>query len=260
MEFLDVTYEVVDRVAEISLRRAPVNALSLRMIRELVEALKKAAADPAVRVVIFASAIAKRFCVGLDINLVAGQSPAQIHDVLQGLYVDLYDAQYKLGKPSIAAVNGAARGGGMTVAVSCDVVLASESATFGYPEIELGLIPGIHFIHLPRIIGRHRAFELLFSGRSFGASEAATLGIVSEVVPDDELMNRARTLAQTFTAKPPTVMRLARAAFMRANDFDYRRSIENVVDSFCTIAGTAAAQEGIRAYVEKRPPNWGNDA
>jgi enoyl-CoA hydratase len=90
----------------------------------------------------------------------------------------------------------------------------------------------------------------------FPAAEAQALGIVSEVVTDADLMSRARLLAQTFAAKSPTVMRLARAAFMRANELDYRRSIENVVDSFCTIAGTADAREGIKAYIENRKPNW----
>ena len=144
----------------------------------------------------------------------------------------------------------------MTVAVSCDVVIASERATFGYPEIELGLVPGIHFIHLPRIVGRHRAFELLFSGRSFPASEAQSLGIVSRIVADDAVLAAARELAQNFAAKSATVMRLGRAALMRANDLDYRRSIENVVDSFCTIAGTDDAREGLRAFQENRKPNW----
>src|SRR5207247_6880711 len=101
------------------------------------------------------------------------KSPADVRGLLDKLYVELAEVQYNLGKPSIAAVGGAARGGGMTLAISCDVLIAGESATFGYPEIDLGLVPALHFVHLPRIVGRHRAFELLFSGRSFGADEAA---------------------------------------------------------------------------------------
>jgi len=256
MEFSHLKYDVIDSVAEISLQRPPVNALSLEMIREIVGALNHAAIDSKVRAVIFGSNISRRFCAGLDLNLILDQPSDHIYDVLKSLYIDLYDAQYKLGKPSIAAVDGAARGGGMTVAVSCDVVIASEQATFGYPEIELGLVPGIHFIHLPRIVGRHRAFELLFSGRTFAAAEAESLGIVSKVVASGEAMASARIVAQSFAAKSPTVMRLGRAAFMRANDLDYRRSIENVVDSFCTIAGTDDAREGLRAFKERRKPNW----
>ncbi|MDR2990408.1 MAG: enoyl-CoA hydratase/isomerase family protein [Burkholderiaceae bacterium] len=256
MNFNHLKYDVVNGIAEISLQRLPVNALSLEMIRELVAAMNYTATDESARAVIVTSNIQRCFCAGLDINLILDKPPDHVYNVLKSLYIDLYDAQYKLGKASIAAVNGAARGGGMTVAVSCDMVVASERTTFGYPEIELGLVPGIHFIHLPRIVGRHRAFELLFSGRSFSASEAQSLGIVSRVVKDEEVLASARDLAQTFAAKSATVMRLGRAAFMRANDLDYRRSIENVVDSFCTIVGTDDAREGLRAFQENRKPRW----
>jgi enoyl-CoA hydratase len=185
-----------------------------------------------------------------------GKSSEQVREFLQALYVDLHDAQYSLGKPSIAAVGGAARGGGMTIAISCDVILAGDSATFGYPEINIGVLPAIHFAHLPRIVGRHRAFELLFSGRSFNAQEAQDLGLVSKIVPDSELDTAAMVLATEFAAKSPAVMGLARAAFMRQNDLDYRRSVASAVEDFCNVAVTAAAQEGIRAFLEKRPPNW----
>jgi enoyl-CoA hydratase/carnithine racemase len=176
--------------------------------------------------------------------------------LLDKLYVELADVQYNLGKPSIAAVGGSARGGGMTLAISCDVLVAGESATFGYPEIDLGLVPAIHFVHLPRIVGRHRAFELLFSGRTFGAEEAFSLGLVSRIVPDERVRDEARAMARVFAAKPRTAMRLGRAAFVRVNDLDYRRGIGEAVENFCNIAATADAQEGLRAFVEKRPPNW----
>ena len=103
------------------------------------------------------SAVADRFCAGLDLDVILGKSGEEVREFLHALYTDLYDAQYDLGKPSIAAVGGAARGGGVTMAISCDVLVASENATFGYPEVDVGVIPAIHFAHLPRIIGRHRA-------------------------------------------------------------------------------------------------------
>ncbi|MES1148384.1 MAG: enoyl-CoA hydratase-related protein, partial [Bradyrhizobium guangdongense] len=148
------------------------------------------------------------------------------------------------------------RGGGMTMAVSCDVVLTSESATFGYPEIEVGVIPSIHYAHLPRIVGRHRAFELLFTGRAFSAAEAADMGIVNKVVPDAELEPEVAKLAAQFAAKSETVLRMGRAAFMRQIDLDYRRSIASAVEDFCNVVTTDEAQEGLRAFVEKRPPKW----
>jgi enoyl-CoA hydratase/carnithine racemase len=251
-----VGYELTGNVALITLRRPPVNALSLEVIRAVVESFRRAATDPAVRVVVLASAIAKRFSAGLDLDILMGTSSAHAREFLQALYIDLYDAQYALGKPSIAAVGGAARGGGMTMAVSCDVVLASQSATFGYPEIDVGVIPAIHYAHLPRIVGRHRAFELLFSGRVFDAEEARELGVVNRVVADAALEDEVTQLAAQFAAKSATVLRMGRAAFMRQIDLDYRRSIANAVEDFCNVVQTEEAQEGLRAFVEKRPPNW----
>jgi enoyl-CoA hydratase/carnithine racemase len=251
-----VTYAVSDRIARITLNRPPVNALTLDMIRAVVAALKRAAADEAVRAVILTSAVPRRFCAGLDLDLLLEANSERIREFLQALYLDLHDAQRALGKPSIAAVGGAARGGGVTLAISCDVIIAASSATFGYPEIDIGVLPAIHFAHLPRIVGRHRAFELLFSGRSFAAQEAFDLGLVSKVVADAEIANAMMALAKTFAAKAPAAMRLGRAAYMRQNDDDERRRIAQAVEDFCQAAASEAAREGIRAFVEKRKPNW----
>ena len=251
-----VRYETSDKVARIVLARPPVNALSLDMIRGVVAALNRAADDKEARVVVLSSAVAKRFSAGLDLDILLGKRAETVREFLQELYINLYDAQYNLGKPSIAAVGGAARGGGMTIAVSCDVILAGESATFGYPEIDVGVIPAIHFAHLPRLIGRHRAFELLFSGRALSAREAFDVGIINKVVPDSELEAEAFKLAAQFAAKSESVLRMGRAAFMRQIDLDYRRSIANAVEDFCNVVVTDAAQEGIRAFVEKRQPKW----
>ena len=246
--------EVTDCIACIKLAHPPVNALDLALVRGVIAALDQAAADDAVGAVMIASALPKLFCAGLDIAALAGRSPDEIRTLVHALYVGLFDAQYRLGKPSIAAVNGAARGGGMTLAVSCDVILAGKSATFGYPEIDLGVLPAIHFVHLPRIIGRHRAFELLFTGRAFDGERAAALGIVNRVVPDGELETATLELAAAFAAKPEAAMHAGRAAFMRQIDRDYRRSIAEAVEDFCKIVATEAAQARLRAFAAKRGP------
>jgi enoyl-CoA hydratase len=249
-----VRYAVDRRIAHIVLDRPPVNALSLDMIGAVIAALRQAAADDAVRAVVLASASARHFCAGLDLAVLLGKSRQQVFEFVHALYVELHEAQFDLGKPSIAAVGGAARGGGMTMAISCDVIVAGQQATFGYPEINIGVLPAIHFAHLPRIAGRHRAFELLFGGRTFSAQEAYELGLASKVVPQSELDAAAHALAADFAAKSPAAMRAARAAFMRQND--YRRSIADAVEDFCDVVTTDAAQEGIRAFLEKRAPKW----
>jgi enoyl-CoA hydratase len=247
-----VRYELSKKIARITLARPPVNALTFEMVHAVVDSVKRAANDRQARVVMLSSAIAKCFSAGLDLDILIGESGEDIRKLLLELYAGLYDAQYELGKPSIAVVGGAARGGGMTMAVSCDVIVAGESATFGYPEVDVGLIPAIHFVHLPRLIGRHRAFELLFSGRTFDAREAFDLGIINRVVPDGQLDSEAMKLAAQFAEKSETVVRIGRAAFMRQIDLDYRRSIANAVEDFCNVVSTDAAQEGLRAFAEKR--------
>lgn len=245
-----VRYRVESRIARITLDHAPANALSLPMVEELLALLREARLDDKVRAVVLESAIPRRFSAGLDINIISGGHGESIHGLLRKHYVELSEAQYHLGKPSIAAVNGAARAGGMTLAISNDMLIAGESATFGYPEVDVGLIPAIHFVHLPRVVGRHRAFDLLFTGRAFSAQEAFDLGLVSRVVPDDKVVDAALELAQTFAEKPPGVMRLARNAFMRATDT--RSEIGYAVENFCSAINTEEARSGLAAFLEKR--------
>ena len=251
-----IRYEVRDNVAEILIHNEPVNALDESVIDNLLAAFQRAQHDKTARAVILGSAIPGRFCAGLNLESFRTGAPAQIHALINKLYVKLCDAQFSLGKPSIAAINGAARGGGMTVAISCDLLVAADTATFGYPEIDVGLIPGIHFAHLPPIVGRHRAFDLLFSGRTFGAQEAMDMGLVSRVVSPDAVIDEARKLAQVFCTKSPEIMRLGRAGFLRAIDTNYRRQIKDAVENVCEVAATDDAQEGLTAFVEKRKPKW----
>lgn len=251
----DARYEVRNSVAEIVLSKPPLNTLDLQLIGAVTENLKRAAADDNVRAVILRSEVEKTFSAGLDLSgVLENDNRLHVHKLLEKLYIDLADAQYNLGKPSIAAVSGAARGGGMTLAISCNVILAAESATFGYPEINVALLPAIHFIHLPRIIGRHRAFELLMTGRSFKSQEAVALGLVSRAVPDAKLLDEARALAAIFAEKSPLAMRFAHNAFMRFND--YRQDIGHVTEAFCTVAAAPDAREGLSAFLDKRKPVW----
>lgn len=250
-----VRYTVVDQVAEIVLDRGPVNALSMDLIDALLASLDKARRDTDVRAVIVSSAH-KVFCAGLDLDIVRGKGALDTKQFLERLYFALNDMQYRLGKPSIAAIDGAARAGGMTIAISCDMIIAGDSATFGYPEIDVGLIPALHFVQLPRLVGKHQAFGPLFLGEPFDVQAAFRMGLVSEVVAKGSALARAREIAQKFRAKSPIVMKLGRDAFMRAFDADYRRAIENAAETFSVIATTEDSQEGLSAFVEKRKPNY----
>lgn len=252
-------YDASDSVALLRLERPPVNALSLALIDDVLDALRRAAADPAVRSVIVQSALPARFCAGLDLDLLLGKSADEVRLFVDKLYVELWETQCAMGKPTIAAVNGAARGGGMTLAISCDVVLASDASSFGYPEIDIGLLPAIHFSHLHRVVGRQRAFELLFSGRTFDAAEAYQLGLVSRVLPTAELEQGAAELASTFAGKSPATMALGRSAFIRATDGGFRSNLADAVEDFARAAESADAQEGLTAFLEKRRPDWSDN-
>src|SRR6202790_4312827 len=151
-----VRYTVSDAIAEITLDRAPVNALSIPLIDALLERLAKARDDKAGGAVIVCSAH-KVFCAGLDLDIVRGKRGIETKLFLERLYFALNDIQYRMGKPTIAAIDGAARAGGMTIAISCDMIIAGEGATFGYPEIDVGLIPALHFVQLPRLLATPHA-------------------------------------------------------------------------------------------------------
>jgi len=251
-----VHYEVRDRVAEITLERPPVNAINHDLIDALLAAYARARDDDDARAVILMSACDKAFSAGMDLAMIRGGSGLDLRHFLEKLYMGMHDLQYRMGKPTIAAVARPARAAGMTLAISCDVVVAADDIDFSYPEINVGVIPAMHFVHLPRQIGRHKAFELLFTGDTIGAMEAERQGLINHAVPRDKVVARARELAANFADKSPLVMKLGRDAFMRANDFEYRRAIENTVETICNIISTGDAQEGLDAFNEKRPPSW----
>lgn len=248
-----VRYRVADGVCEILLDHAPVNALTVTMLDALLDAFERAAADDAVRAVVLGSALPKRFCAGLDLKAFSRQDGDGVRALLERLYTRFTDLQHRLGKPSIAAVNGTARGGGMTLAISCDMTVIDRDADLGYPEIDVGVIPAIHFAHLPRIVGRHRAFDLLFTGRSFGATEAFEMGLTSRIAEPGTALATAHEVARVLAAKPPRVLRMAREAFVREVDAGggYRHGVATAVENFCNVAATPESKAGIRAFVDR---------
>ena len=254
MKYLNLTIE--NSIANICLKRSPINAFSINFLNEILITLKEVNNKKDVLAVIVSSSIPNIFCAGLDLDILIDKPILEVRKFLELLYIELWDTQYNMNKPTIAVIDGAARGGGMTLAISCDIIIASDKASFGYPEIDLGLLPAIHFNHLPKIVGRYRAFDLLFSGRKFDADEALSMGLINKKVPRANLLDEATKIATVFTNKSPTAIKLGRAAFMRTNDLDYRRGVANAVEDFCNAAMTPDAQEGLKAFLEKRKPSW----
>ena len=251
-----ISYEVQGRVALITMRRSPVNAVNYAFIDAIHAAWLRADKDPGVRAIVLTSALDKAFSAGMDLDMIAGKGGAGLRAFLEKFYLETLDIQYRLTKPTIAAVNGRARGAGVTLAIAQDVIVANEDTDFGYPEIDLGLIPAIHFVHLPRTVGRHQAFEYLFTGAPIPARKAEAMGLVNHAVPKEEVLPKAMEIAERLASKAPDAIRLGRQSYMRANDLDYRRNIENQVETMCNVMETAAAREGIAAFLEKRKPRW----
>ena len=254
MKYLKLT--IKNSIANICLKRSPINAFSIDFLNEILITLREVNNKKDVLAVMVSSSIPNIFCAGLDLDILIDKPILEVRKFLELLYIELWDTQYNMNKPTIAVIDGAARGGGMTLAISCDMIIASDKASFGYPEIDLGLLPAIHFNHLPKIVGRYRAFDLLFSGRKFDADEALSMGLINKKVPQANLIKEAKKTATVFIYKSPTTIKLARAAFMRTNDLDYRRGVANAVEDFCNAAMTPDAQEGLKAFLEKRKPIW----
>lgn len=253
-----IDYQIDNKVAFIRMHRTPVNAIDHAMIDAIHAALRRAEQDPDVRVIVIGSALDGMFCGGMDLKMVARGDALALRDFVYKFYMETMDIQYRLTKPTIAVINGPARGAGMTLAITCDMTIAADDIDLGYPEIDIGLIPAIHYVHLPRQISRHQAFELLFTGKPISAQRAVEMGIINHAVPRAQLMSKAMQIAQVLAEKSPTIMALGRQSFLRANDLDYRRNVENQIETLCSIYATADGREGIQAFVEKRAPQWGS--
>ena len=251
-----INYTVRNQVAEILFNHAPVNTITHAFLDTLLAMLEKAGADGGVRAILIGSAIPDRFCAGLDLAGLLHGAHAEGQDIVDKLYARLTDVQFGLTKPSIAAISGAVRGGGITISISCDMIIADSDSTFGYPEINIGLLPAIHYTNLPRIIGRYRAFDLLFTGRTFTAEEALHLGLISRVSKPGNVLEEAREVAQVLAGKSPALMKTGKAAFNAAIDDGYRQGVASAVNLIGNVLAMDDSREGLTAFVEKRKPVW----
>lgn len=251
-----VRYAREDAVGVVTLDRPPLNLVDKAFLDDLLAAFDAAKADAGCRAIVLESASAEVFSAGLDLKAARLWSEAELRGILHVLYLKLMQVQARLGKPTIAAAAGTVRGGGITLAIQCDVIVADANVDFAYSEIDVGLVPAIHFSHLPRLAGRHLAFAPLFTGRPFGAETASRLGLADRVAPAGTAVQAARQLGDEFAAKPPATMRLARDAFHRVNDQGHRAAVEQLIETFIASRFGPDGEEGMAAFAEKRPPIW----
>lgn len=251
-----VSYRIEDRVAVLTMQHPPVNAVDMEQIAAIHAGIRRADADPNVGAIVITSAVDGYFCAGMDLKMVQRGGVAAFRLFLETFYLDTLDLQHRLTKPTITAINGTALGAGMTLSITCDVAVVADDARLGYPEINVGVLPAIHFAHLPRIAGRHRAFEHLFTGDPLPPETARELGLVNHVVPLADVLPKAMELGRKFASKSPSIMAIGRRAFSRANDLDYRRDVGNQVEMMCALMATEDAREGLDAFAAKRKPVW----
>jgi cyclohexa-1,5-dienecarbonyl-CoA hydratase len=239
-------------LARITLDRPPLNVLTTAMMRELAAALRAAASDPAARVV-RVDAAGRAFCAGVDVGDHIGDRLAGMMDSL----ADLFRAFDEVPQPVVAVVHGAALGGGLEVALGCDLVLASDAATFGQPEIRLGVFAPPATVLLPRLIGERRAAHLLLTGATIGAAEAKVIGLVHEVWPADALEAQADAYIDRLLALSGAALRAAKRALRIAREGPAAAAHARLHDLYLgELMSTEDAHEGLRSFLEKRPPAW----
>jgi cyclohexa-1,5-dienecarbonyl-CoA hydratase len=239
------------RVAWITLDRPPLNVLDIPLLHELGKAVHKLTVE--CDVVVFQGAGSKGFSAGVEIR---DHAPERINEMLAAFH-GIFRQLWRADCLSIAAVHGHCLGGGAELATFCDFVMAGESAQFGQPEIRLGCFPPLALVTYPALVGPRAALDLILTGRTIGAREAQQMGLVTQVVPDSELEGTVQKLIATLNEKSHLVLRMTRRALWRRSGFDFEKSLHEAEELYLKeLMRTHDANEGIRAFIEKRAPVW----
>lgn len=249
-----VGYAVHDAVAVATIDRPQTrNALSADVLRALAAAMDRAEADPAVRVLVLTGG-PRLFASGADIRELRRTSPA---DYLLSERLECWNRFARFGKPAVAAVAGYVLGGGCELAMTCDAVVAADSAVFGQPEINLGIIPGAGGTQRwARVAGRFRAAELVLGGRLVDAWTAQRMGLVSQVVPAERVVEAGIALAASIAARSPVAVRLGKQALLTAEEVGLTAGLAHERSLLLTLLSTDDHIEGIDAFLEKRPARF----
>ncbi len=237
-------------------RPAQRNALTPGLVAALRGALFRADADAAVRAICITGAGEKAFCSGADLSgALASDGLLAAHEARRA-YAALLADFTRLGKPVVACVNGAVLAGGLGLLASCDLAIAADDATFGAPEVDVGLFPYMALAPLSRCIGRRAALELVLTARRLDAAEAKSIGLINRSVPRGTLVARTQELLETLAAKSPAALRLGRRAFYATQDLPYEQQLEALCAQLSLNALAEDALEGVSAFLEKRKPDW----
>ena len=255
MEFKYIIYEKNEGVATITLNRPEaLNAFTKDVVEEILHALEDVKTDEAVRVVVLTGAGEKAFSAGADIKAMVGMTALKARE-LSFMGEKLCVGLENLEKPVIAAINGYALGGGLEVAMSCDLRIASENAKMGQTEINIGLIPGWGGTQrLTRLVGMTKAKELVFTGRIIDAKTAEQIGIVNMVVPADKFRETVSQFAKDLASKAPVALKVAKALINKGSDIGLESALALEREGFGVVGSSEDLKEGVSAFTEKRKP------
>jgi enoyl-CoA hydratase len=255
MEFKFIIYEKSEGVATITINRPEVlNAFNREVVDEILRALEDAKDDENVRVLVLTGAGEKAFSAGSDIKAMAGMTALKARELsLMGERLCL--ALENFEKPIVAAISGYALGGGLEVAMACDLRIASENARMGQTEVNIGLIPGWGGTQrLTRLVGMTKAKELVFTGKMVDARTAEQLGIVNMVTPADKLKETVRQFALELASKPPVALKVAKALINKGANIGLESALALEREGFGLVASSEDFKEGVSAFTEKRKP------
>ena len=256
MSWKNITLNQKETIAIVTLNRPKVlNALNTETLNELYEVFTQLDSDTGIRVIIITGS-GKAFIAGADISEMNTYTPDEARAFSQ-LGHKTMDAIQNTGKPVIAAVNGFTLGGGLELALACDIIIASENAVLGLPEVNLGLIQGFGGTQrLPRLVGKARAKELIFTGEALKAQRACEIGLVNRVVSQEDLLPEVKKMAQVISKKGPVALTLAKKVIESGYDVPLPDGCNKEIDAFVESFSSQDRDEGIKAFLEKRKPSF----
>jgi cyclohexa-1,5-dienecarbonyl-CoA hydratase len=255
MSYQYIETEFKEGLGTITLNRPPVNILNIAMMEEINDQLNAWQGKKDLKVVLF-NARGKCFSAGVDV----GEHMGDLAPKMIGAFHRIFRLMDTLGIPTVASVYGSCLGGGCELAVFCDLVVSSQGAKYGQPEIQVGVFPPIAAQIMPRIMGRKAAMELILSGKIISAEQARTMGLINQVVPEEELEEATVKFVKPYLKLSAEVLRKTKKAVSAGLMDDFEPSLKVIEDIYLNeLMQTEDAQEGLKAFLEKRKPEWKNE-
>ncbi|PYV89907.1 MAG: enoyl-CoA hydratase/isomerase family protein [Acidobacteria bacterium] len=247
-----ILFEKKHNFARLILNRPPVNAMNIEMMKEMGDVIESLHNEDHIKVIIISSSC-RIFSAGIDMADHAPQKVWQLLEEFHKIFLTMAD----LAKPTIAAVNGPALGAGCELATFCDLVLASENAKFGQPEIKVGVFPPIATVVLPYLVGRKKAMELILTGETIDAKDALSLGLINKIVPPEKLEGALHEMISKISVNSGSVLQMTKKAMLSGEGLSFEEALRKARDIYLNqLMALEDTNEGLKAVIEKRTPVW----